>query len=316
MGSGVRNRILRIWLGFWPPLPVWKRLDVSVLIVALYTLGVELVANFLLPFTPPKWFGELAVVNAVLLGVLLGFRNREAYERWWEARKLWGQLINDSRNLCLKVAAMADPPADERTALARLVVGFAVAVKFHLRGGQPLQNVPGFEGDPATPAHVPAHLAGRVFAQLKAWRTAGKLTDTELLALDPHARGLMDVCGACERIRSSPVPLSYRSLLRHGTVLYLLSAPWFMAAEYGYWSIAIVALVGYFLLGTELTAEDVEEPFGTDADDLTLTTFCDTIRKSCTEVLGVELPAVVPDPNFPTVSVPPAAVLGMKPGQK
>lgn len=311
----MRDRIISIWLGLWPPLPVWRRLDLSVLAVAVYSLVVELIVEQL-PSRPPKWIGEMAVVNAVLLGVLLGFRNREAYERWWEARKLWGQLINDSRNLCLKVTTLAHPPAEERKAFARLVVGFAVAVKFHLRGGQPLQKVPGFDADPATPTHVPAHLAGRVFAQLKAWRTEGKLSETELLVIDPHARGLMDVCGACERIRSSPVPLSYRSLLRHGTVLYLLSAPWFMSAEYGYWAIAIVCLMAYFLLGTELTAENVEEPFGGDADDLTLTTYCDTIRKSCTEVLGVELPPVVADAGYPTVSVPLAAVLGAKPGEK
>lgn len=311
----MRDRLLRLWLGFWPPLPVWRRLDVSVLVVALYTLVVEMVVQ-LLPDRPPKWIGELAVVNAVLLGVLLAFRNKEAYERWWEARKLWGQLINDSRNLCLKVATLVNPPAEERTAFARLVVGFAVALKRHLRGGQPLQAVPGFETDPAAPAHVPVHIAGRVFGQLKGWRAGGKITDMEFLALDPHARALMDVCGACERIRSSPVPLSYRALLRHGTVLYLLTAPWFMTAEYGYWAIVVVSLMAYFLLGTELTAENVEEPFGGDADDLTLTTYCDVIRKSCTEVLSVDLPPVVADAGFPTVSVSLAAVLGAKPGVK
>lgn len=311
-------KLVRWWTAFWPPLPVWKRLDVSVLAVAVYAVLVDLVVEWLLPAyaKPPKWIGEMAVVNAVLLGVLLGFRNKEAYERWWEGRKLWGQLINDSRNLCLKVAALANPPADERTAFARLVVGFAVALKRHLRGGQPLNTVPGFEGDPATPTHVPAHLAGRVYEQLKGWKTAGAISDMEFLALDPHARALLDVCGACERIRSSPVPLSYRSLLRHGTVLYLVTAPWFMAAEYGFWAVAIVCLMGYFMLGTELTAENVEEPFGGDADDLTLTTYCDVIRKSCTEVLGVELPQVQADAGYPTVSVSLAAVLGMRPGEK
>lgn len=310
------SRLISLWNGIWPPLPVWKRLDVSVLVVALYTLGVELLVDHALKIDPPKWIGELSVVNAVLLGVLLGFRNREAYERWWEARKLWGQLINDSRNLCLKVGVLVNPSADERQAFARLVVGFAVVLKKHLRGGQPLQTVPGFETNPATPTHVPAHMAGRVYTQLKAWRTAGAISDIEFLALDPHARALLDVCGACERIRSSPVPLSYRSLLRHGTVLYLITAPWFMTAEYHYWAIPVVSLMAYFLLGTELTAENVEEPFGGDADDLTLTTYCDVIRKSCTEVLEVELPPVQADPGFPTVSVSLAAVLGMKPGEK
>jgi putative membrane protein len=267
---------------------VWKRLDLSVLVVGVYTLAVEF-AMGLMAVRPPKWIGELAVVNAVLLGVLLAFRNKEAYERWWEARKLWGQLVNDTRNLAAKVTAFIAPPADDRRTLARLLVGFAVALKLHLRGKSSLQAVPGFEADPATPTHVPAYLARRVLKLVHDWRAAGQVSDIEFLTLDPHLRALMDVCGACERIRGTPVPLSYRALLRHGTVLYLLTAPWFMTAEYGYWAVVVVCLLAYFLLGTELTAENVEDPFGHDADDLALTAFCDTIRKSCEEVLEVSV---------------------------
>lgn len=285
----MRERLVQWYYAFWPPLPVWRRLDLSVIVVAVYTLLVEAVLSQL-PHRPPKWIGELSVVNAVLLGVLLGFRNREAYERWWEGRKLWGQLINDSRNLALKAVTYANPPADERRRLGVLIAGFAVALKLHLRGDQKkLREVTGFEGETADPVHVPAHLAGRVFDLLKRWKAGGTISDIEFLALDPHARALMDVCGACERIRSTPVPLSYRSLLRHGTVLYLLSAPWFMATEFGYWAVIVVSLMAYFLLGTELTAEDVEEPFGRDADDLALGRYCETIRASCAEVLGVEV---------------------------
>jgi putative membrane protein len=82
------------------------------------------------------------------------------------------------------------------------------------------------------------------------------------------------------------MPLSYRSLLRHGTILYLLTAPWFMAGEFGYWGVAIVGLIAYFLLGTELTAECIEDPFGTGDDQLDLSKYCETIRKSMEEIMG------------------------------
>lgn len=272
----------------WPPLPVWKRLDAAVLLVAAYTAAVEFVVQSL-QYELPKWIGDLTVVNAILLGVLLGFRNREAYDRWWEARKLWGQLINDSRNICLKATTFARPDPDDRRRFGRLVVGFAVALKNHLRGRRSLRSVPGFEDDPADPHHAPAHLAGRVFAVLRDWRAAGRISDIDYLTLDPHAKALMDICGACERIRSSPVPLSYRALLRHGTILYLLTAPWFLSGEYGYWAVAVVSLLAYFLLGTELTAEDVEDPFGRDGDDLELATYCETVRRSVEEILGIDL---------------------------
>jgi putative membrane protein len=227
--------------------------------------------------------GEMTVMNGILLGVLLAFRNREAYDRWWQARGLWGQLINDSRNLCLKARLHAD--AGGRAELGRLVPGFALALKAHLRGDGSLQQVPGFEAEADTPTHVPLYLAGRVFALFDAWRIADRLSDFDRLVLDPHARGLMDVCGACEKIRSSPVPLSYRALLRHGTILYLASAPWFLGADLGYWAVAATALLSYFLLGIELTAEEVEEPFGTNRDDLDLDAYCRTIRASVDEIL-------------------------------
>ena len=96
----------------------------------------------------------------------------------------------------------------------------------------------------------------------------------------------MDVCGACERIKTTPVPQSYRSLLRHGLVLYLLSTPWLVGDQLLWWTVPSEALPAYFLLGIELTSEDVEEPFGRDGDDLVLAAYRDNIRRSVDEVLG------------------------------
>lgn len=284
----------------WPPLPVWKRLDAAVVVVIVYAIVVKYITE-IEHWNFPKWIGDMAVVNGVILGVLLGFRNVQAYDRWWEARKLWGQLINDSRNICLKVKAFVKVGSDEHRRFGRLIVGFAVALKNHLRGGKPLQVVPGFEKETARPDHVPLQLAEWTFAQLRAWRTGGKLGDIDSLLIDQHAKALMDVSGACERIRSSPVPLSYRALLRHGTIFYLLSAPWFMSGEYGYMAVGVVAMLAYFLLGIELTAEDVEEPFGKDGDDLELSRFCETIRKSAEQILG---DLDLGDLSLSTVNVP------------
>jgi len=256
----------------WPPLPVWRRLDLAVAAVAGYTALVVLIDR-LTGLDLPIWSELSTLLNALVLGILLGFRNREAYDRWWEARKLWGQLVNDSRNLFGKVAALARLSAEARADVGRLVPEFAVALKDRLRGA-------------TRGGHVPLAIHGRLLARLQAERDAGRLTEFDLVLLDPHVRGFMDVCGACERIRATPVPLSYRSLLRHGMVLYLLSTPWLVADALGWGAVPIVALFAYFLLGVELTAEDVEEPFGRDGDDLALATFCDTIRAAAEQTLG------------------------------
>ena len=265
---------------------MWRRLDLAVVALAVYTAVVVLILAAT-PLDLPPWGAVPAALNALILGILLSFRNREAYDRWWEARKLWGQLVNDSRNLCLKAAALPGLSPDDRARLGALVAGFAVALKDHLRDGAALARVPGFEKAMASPAHVPLYLAGRLTELIRGWRAEGKLTDYDLLLLDPHVRALMDVCGACERIKTTPIPQSYRSLLRHGLVLYLLSAPWLIGDQLVWWAVPSEALLGYFLLGIEFISEDVEEPFGRDGDDLALAAYCDTIRRSVDDVFGV-----------------------------
>jgi putative membrane protein len=288
----VADRPVGEWLrAVWPPLPVWRRLDLAVAVVAAYTalvVAVDLATEVRLP----DWGGASALINALILGVLLNFRNREAYDRWWEARRLWGQLINDSRNLFGKLAALARLPTEARADLGRLVVEFAGALKDRLRG-------------PTKGGHVPLAVHGRLLARLQAERDAGRLTEVDLLVLDPHVRGFMDVCGACERIKGTPVPLSYRALLRHGLVLYLLSTPWLVADRLGWWAVPVVALLAYFLLGVEVTAEGVEEPFGSDGDDLPLAAYCDTIRAAAEQALG---PAQSTGTTPPPGPAPPAGI--------
>lgn len=277
MGNEAPRRTFREWCrSFWPPLPVWRKLDLAVTAVAVYTclvVAVDQATGLHLP----DWSGFSTLLNGLILGVLLNFRNREAYDRWWEGRKLWGTLINDSRSLATKVAALGRLSADARVDVGRLIPAFAVALKDRLRRPP---------WAPAEPVHVPLDLYGQLVGRLQAERQAGRLTEVDLLTLDPHVRGLMDVCGACERIKGSPVPLSYRALLRHGLVLYLLTTPWLVSSHLGWWGVPVVSLFAYFLFGVELTAEDVEDPFGRDGDDLALAAYCETIRSGAEQALG------------------------------
>jgi len=276
------------WTAIWTPLPVWKRLDMAVLVVVVYSVVVGLVYE-LTSLDMPNWGGLLTVLNVIVLGILLQFRNRESYERWWEARKLWGQLVNDSRNFCVKIGAIQKLDPADKVEFGELVAGFAVALKNHLRetGKSPAETPTAIGGQ--IHQNAPLEYLRRTALKLRECKDAGKLSDWDLLLLDPHARGQSDVLGACERIKNTPLPLSYRSLLRHGLVLYLISSPWLVFDEIRWWGIPAIALLTYFLIGIEFTAEDVEEPFGRDADDLALNTYCETIRKSVNQVLSASI---------------------------
>ena len=116
----------------FPPLKVRAKLWPIMLLLAGYGVLVSYAIQF--EHLPQiEWGAESTVVNGLALSFLIGFRNNHAYDRWWEARKLWGQLINENRNLCLKVRSLAGIDAADREAVGRLIITFAESLKDHLR---------------------------------------------------------------------------------------------------------------------------------------------------------------------------------------
>lgn len=220
----------------------------------------------------------------LVLGMLLVFRTNTAYDRWWEGRKLWGQLVNECRNLAIKVQSCVQAGESEKRKLLAWLSAFAFALKEHLRDGVRLNELEGFHETTDDPDHVPAHLSQKIYGQLEAWRRAGQIGEIELLFLDRHAAALMDICGGCERIRKTPISLSYRRFLRQVITFYLLTLPWGVAADLGVWTIPAAATIGYFMIGIELLAEDIEDPFGLHIDDLHLDDLCAGIDRSIREI--------------------------------
>lgn len=245
---------------------------------------------------PQPWESAAALVNGLILGLLMAFRNRAAYDRWWEGRKLWGQLTNETRNLAWKVRGFLPAATVAQRRIPEVLTGFAEALKRHLRGGVRLQEIPGFEGDPEHPPHVPSHLAGHLLTSLAAWQREGIIDGSAALILDVHARALLEVCGGCERIRNTGITPSHKALLRLGIGLNVLIAPWYTFPELGWWGIPVFLLVCFYLLGIEYVDTVIEEPFGSEADDLELDRYCKTIRQSVDMILGEVTSPVAPRP--------------------
>jgi ion channel-forming bestrophin family protein len=264
---------------------VGRRLGVLLLAVAVYCSAVGLLVRTF----EIRVIGRgtaAGLINTVILSLLLSFRNRAAYERWWSARGLWGQLTNDTRNLAAKCAAFLPADVLARSRVADLLVAFAEALKRHLRAEPTrLRELPGFEHEGADPPHVPLYLAGRLFAAVAEWKRDGHVDPALLWVLDAHLRGLLDVCGGCEKIRSTPPSPSYVGLLRAGLVLNVVVAPWLIGPELGAWGVPVILMVCFFLFGVEVIDSIVEEPFGRERDDLDLDRYCRTIRESVEAIL-------------------------------
>lgn len=267
--------------------PVFARVRIVVTGLGLYTLLCVLADD---------WSGgDLTNLKAnapallgLVLGLLLVFRTNTAYDRWWEARKLWGSLINDSRNLAIKVTACVQADEQDKDQLGRWLIRFSFALKDHLRNQASLANYPEFADEMQPIQHVPSYISQRIYQRIEGWRQGEKLGGFELLFLDRHAAALMDICGACERIRNTRISASYRHFIRQSITVYLVSLPWGLIHDYGYWAVPAVMMAGYFMTGLELIAEDIEEPFGVSIDDIGLDSLCARISESVGEIMGIE----------------------------
>lgn len=270
-------------------IPVFKRVWIYVALMAVYTLAVDWIAgqNF-----PSNVFKEVGAVSfgGIILGLLLVFRTNSAYERWWEGRKLWGQLVNDSRNLCLKIRSIRTIRNDEKVLFGELVISFSYALKHHLRGTKPADPLPGVgrlsEEDEQ---NIPVFITGKMYETLMRWHREGNIDIMMLNMLDEHARSFMNISGGCERIKNSPIAISYRAFMRQGIALNLMALPWYLAQQFSMcWCLPLILISTYFLIGIELIAEDIEDPFGYDGDDLPLDSICANIKKTITHIIPVQ----------------------------
>lgn len=266
--------------------PIFARMWMGVAAITAYAAALTATDLILLP-NKHLIGASLHGVLGVVLGLLLVFRTNTSYDRWWEGRKLWGQLVNDSRNLAIKVQTITRASNSEKQDFGRLLIGFAFALKGHLREGVKLRELPSFQNEINEPPHVPVELARRSYELLAAWRRNNVIDGWEFLSLDQQAASLMGICGACERIQKSPISASYRWFIRQMIGIYLLTLPFGLMESFGWWTIAAVALLSYFMIGVEMIAEEIEDPFGDSEDDLRLDALCQTIETSVRTVLDV-----------------------------
>lgn len=257
-----------------------------VIMAGLYFSAV-VIADILLLKDRVNISSTVISVVGVVMTMLLTFRTNTAYDRWWEGRKLWGQLVNDSRNLAIKVRTLARADAVSMRAVGVLISTFAYALKEHLRGGRRVKTRRGYD-DLALPAeHVPKFIANRLYEELADWKHRGVIDGYEALLLDTHLKSLMDICGACERIVKTPISKSYLGYIRQGVLVYLLAVPWGYARDLQFWTIPLGMVLAYLLIGLELIAEEIEEPFGTAEDDLRLDEICHGIEASVNDIVGL-----------------------------
>jgi putative membrane protein len=232
----------------------------------------------------------------VILSLFLGFRTTTAYDRWWEARKQWGALVNNSRNLAIYVDSMW-PESDTgiRRFMAKHIANFCLSLSEHLREGVALDKLiylsPEEEAYYSTKDHVPNFIALRIYQRIAQAHRDGHINEGDYINIKAQHQSLLDILGACERIKKTPIPFSYNVYLKLFISAYAVLLPCGLMESFGWTTVPITMLVFFALLGIELMGEEIEDPFGLDCNDLPTGDIAHTIKRNVFELLEDRTPS-------------------------
>ncbi|SEI83404.1 bestrophin family protein [Paraburkholderia diazotrophica] len=280
-------RMLLAWRGSVLP-ELLPRLAL-ILLISIVALAVHvhvLHINVNVSTTPFSLIG-------IALAIFLGFRNSASYDRYWEARKLWGQLLNETRSLTRQVLTLpsARISANDTHEFVQVLGAFAHALRHQLRGTDPSQDL-SKRLDTALFERVmmSRYRPATIMLWLGEWvqRQArdGKLDAWTVHAIDRNLNGLSDVIGGCERIVSTPLPFAY-SVMIHRTVYFFCAAlPFGLVESVGAFTPVFSVFVAYTFMALDAIASQIEEPFGTDDNDLALDALSATIEDAARDLLA------------------------------
>ncbi len=268
-----------------------------------FSLYAALVTFAVLHWDWATGLGQIGATPFLLLGVALslylGFRNNAAYERWWEARRLWGLLIYGSRNLSRAVMAIV-PDGSERRALLMEALAFAHLLRGELRKIDTTDDARRFAPKTVDAvvgtlnrSNATLHRMGMRIAHLK---RAGTISDIDFRILDERLTGFAMMQAGCERISNTPLPFAYTLLLQRSAFAFCALLPLALAATAGWATVLFTALIAYCFFGLDELSQELEDPFGDEANDLALDALCRVCEISVFEALG-EAPPDLPAPS-------------------
>jgi len=234
-----------------------------------------------------------------VLALFLGFRNNVSYDRFWEGRKLWGALLNDTRSLARQALTLSNIAIDNKLTInfVQLLISFTYSLKHQLRGTDALPDLKKRLSDEqfkiiATARYKPVMLMKLMAEWVKGARNDNKIDSIQQIRFDENLDKLSAIVGGCERIISTPMPYSYRVLLHRTVYIYCFLLPFGLVDSLQWLTPLIVVFIAYTFVAFEAIADEIEQPFGTEANDLALNSMCLMIETTLLELAGEKLPEV------------------------
>ncbi len=265
---------------------IWRKVLYTVLLSSLVvaTHGTLYHYKVIITSTPFTLWG-------LTLAIFLGFRNNVAYQRFWEARTLWGELLIVTRNLARQTRSLLPTlDAQERRQLCNPLIAFSYTLRDQLRGNPPSDDAKRLLGDDAaalaasrSPTNALLASLGQRFAERG--RASGA-SDVTLAAIDQQMTRLSYVLGGCERIRNTPIPYPYILMLHRIVHVYCFLLPFCLVDSIGWFTPLAVCVLAYTFFGLDALGDQIADPFDTQPNDLPLDAMSRNVEIAVLEILG------------------------------
>lgn len=260
-----------------------------ILVALLSALMVVLHAHF------PDLFPVLTTSSFAFLGVALslylGFRNNACYERWWEGRRLWGQLLVEGRSLLRLSLSYRGVDSERHQRMVRRLIAFTQCLRDQVRDQDPMPGLANwlrFDELSRVESSVnrPEALLGLIGEQLATEVDSGGLDPVTVRNFEQRLVSLSEVVAGCERLGNTPLPFAYTLLVHRICYLYCFLLPVGLVAGTGLATPLLTAIVAYAFFGLDELSQELERPFGQTDNGLALDSMTRTFERECLQALG------------------------------
>jgi putative membrane protein len=232
-------------------------------------------------------------ILGVAIAIFLGFRNSACYARFNEARTLWGNLAITQRSFLREAKSVLGENQSQIGALVNLQTAFCHALRLTLRKRPVEETLKKYLSAEDLQWVVKSQApCQRILLLMGSWlgdkRKQGLISDVVWSSLNHHLNDLSAVAGGCERIASTPVPFAYTLILHRTVYLFCIMLPFALATDLHYMTPFLSVFISYTFISLDTLAEELEEPFGTEDNDLPLDAICNSIERDLRDMDGSE----------------------------
>lgn len=270
---------------------IWRRVLFTVLLSSVVVLSHGTLYHYKIIITAAPF-----TIWGITLAIFLSFRNNVAYQRFWEARTLWGQLLISSRNLTRQlVSFFPQLTKEERQAITNKIIAFGYGLRNKLRDNAPLQDLEPYltkqeyqelEKSPNIPNNLLSKL-GMEFAHICQKTNTNAVL---LSSVDRELSHLSGVLSGCEKIKNTPLPFPYILLLHRTVHIYCFVLPFCLVDSIGWSTPFAVCFLAYTFFGLDALGDQISDPFDAQQNDLPLDAMSRNLEINVKEIIGEELP--------------------------